>query len=200
MAAVRRVALTGGIATGKSHVRARFETLGTPTIDADVLARQAVAPGSPALDAVVRRFGAGILEPGGVLDRRKLGRIVFDDPEARRALEEIVHPVVRRQMSAWFESLDGAHAFAVADIPLLFEAGRDRDFEKIVVTACAPATQIRRIMDRDGMTEAEARQRVQAQLPLDEKVARADHVIRTDGTIAETNAQVEAVYLALKDG
>jgi len=194
----RRIALTGGIATGKSHVRAQFEALGVPTIDADVLARGAVAPGTVGLSAVVARFGSEIVDTAGTLDRKKLGAIVFADSAARRDLEAIIHPIVRRATDAWFASLDASrHPFAIADIPLLYETGRDADFEAVIVAACDADTQIRRVMERDGLTEAEARQRIAAQLPIDEKVRRADHVIRTDGTFEETGRQVRAVYEAL---
>ena len=191
---MRRVALTGGIATGKSHVRAQFADLGVPTIDADVLARQAVAPGTPGLAAVIARFGRQVLDNAGTLDRRKLAAVVFTDPQARRDLEAIIHPAVRGAINDWFASLDAAHSFAIADIPLLFETGRAGDFDVVIVTACEAEAQVKRIVTRDGITEAEARQRVAAQLPIDDKVKRADYVIRTDGTPAETNAQVRDVY------
>lgn len=192
---VRRVALTGGIATGKSYVRGRFAGLGVPTIDADRLARDAVAPGTAGLDAVVRRFGSGLLDRSGALDRARLASLVFADAEARRALEAIVHPFVRQAADDWFASLDPrAHAWALADIPLLYEVGRDRDFDAVVVAACAPAAQLRRIAERDHLTEEEARQRIAAQLPIEEKTRRADFVIRTDGTFAETDAAVQEVY------
>jgi dephospho-CoA kinase len=190
----RRIALTGGIATGKSHVRAQFETLGVPTIDADVLARQAVEPGTPGLAAVIARFGPEILDASGTLDRAMLASIVFADAPARRDLEGIVHPAVRRAIDDWFASLDGSHhPFALADIPLLYETGRDRDFEAIVVAACDTNTQLRRLMARDTLTEEEALRRIAAQMPIDEKVNRADYVIRTDGPFEETNRQVREI-------
>ena len=192
---VRRVALTGGIATGKSHVRARFEALGVPTVDSDVLAREAVAPGTPGLAAVIARFGPDVLDPAGALDRHRLGKVVFADPEARRALEAIVHPEVRRATEAWYASLDPVrHPYAIADIPLLYEVGRDRDFDLVIVVAAEPVAQMRRVMERDNLPEHEARQRIAAQLPIDEKVRRADYVIRTDGTVAETDRQVREVF------
>jgi dephospho-CoA kinase len=198
---VRRIALTGGIATGKSHVRARLEELGVPTIDSDVLAREAVAPGTPALEAIVTRFGPQILDERGALDRQKLGAVVFADPAARKALEAIVHPEVRRATERWFASLDPArHRFAIADIPLLYEVGRDRDFDAVIVVACAPETQLRRVMERDGLAEADARQRMAAQLPIEEKVRRADYVIRTDGTFADTDRQVRDLLGLLATG
>ena len=195
---VRRVALTGGIATGKSHVRERLEARGIPTIDADTLARDAVAPGTRGLEDVIRRFGTDILDANGVLDRKKLGAVVFSDPVARRDLEGIIHPFVREATDRWFASVDPHHPFAVADIPLLFEAGRDVDFDAIIVAACAPETELRRLIARDGLNEAEARLRIAAQLPLDQKVGKADYVIHTDGSFADTDRQVGEVVSQLR--
>ena len=194
---MKRVALTGGIATGKSHVRAEFERLGAPTIDADTLAREAVAPGSPGLAAVVARFGPSILDEQNALDRRKLGAIAFSDPAARHDLEQIIHPIVRERTDAWFASLDVRQPFAVADIPLLYETGGEGNVDAVVVTTCSEETQLRRVMRRDSITEQEARQRMAAQLPTSEKVRRADYVIYTDGSFEETNRQVRSVYEAL---
>ena len=197
---MKRVALTGGIATGKSHVRADFERLGVPRIDADRLARDAVAEGSPGLKAVINRFGRGVLDDTGALDRRKLGSIVFQDPVARRDLEDIIHPAVRSAIDGWFESISDSAPVAIADIPLLFETGRQGEFDVVIVTACDPLTQIKRVMARDDVSEAEARARVAAQLPIEEKVRRADHVINTDGSFEETNRQVRSVYEVLVGG
>ena len=195
---MKRVGLTGGIATGKSHVRAVFEALGVPTIDADVLAHEAVAPGSAGFEAVKARFGPDVVDSRGALDRRKLGSLVFADGQARKDLEAIIHPGVVTAIERWFSSLDAqAHPFAIADVPLLYEASRERDYDVVIVTACELPTQIRRVMARDGITEPEARQRIAAQLPIDEKIRRADHVIRTDGLLASTNAQVHEVYRRL---
>jgi dephospho-CoA kinase len=197
---MKRVALTGGIATGKSHVRAEFERLGVPTIDADKLAREVVAAGSPGLKAVINRFGRGVLDDTGALDRRKLGSIVFQDPVARRDLEDIIHPAVRSAIDAWFESLRDSAPVAIADIPLLFETARQGEFDVVIVTTCDPVTQIARVVARDHVSDAEARARVAAQLPIEEKVRRADHVINTDGSFAETNQQVRRVYEVLVGG
>jgi len=170
-----------------------------PTIDADTLARAAVAPRTEGLTAVVTRFGPQILDASGALDRRKLAQIVFADDAARRDLEGIIHPFVRAQADAWFRRLDPAtHPFAIADIPLLYETGTERLYDAIIVTACEPDEQVRRIIARDHVTDAEAQQRIAAQLPIQEKVRRADYVIRTDGTHAETDAQVAAIYEALQ--
>jgi len=188
---VRRVALTGGIATGKSYVRKALERLGVPTIDADALARDAVAPGTPGLRQIAQRFGSGVLDSAGHLDRGKLAAVVFEDQAARRDLEAIVHPYVVETSERWFSGLDPAtYPFAVYDIPLLFEANRRGDFDTIIVAAAEPDTQLRRVIERDGLSETEARRRIDAQLPIGEKLQHADHVVRTDGSFEDTDRQV----------
>ena len=165
---VLRVGLTGGIATGKSYVTRRLDEAGLPTIDADRLAREAVAPGSPGLRAVVDRFGRDILTDGGALDRAKLGRLVFSDAAARSDLEAVIHPEVRRRIAEWQAGLvrNGYRGPLVADIPLLFETGRTGDFDVVVVVACDPAKQRARLIARDGLPEVEADRRIAAQLPI----------------------------------
>lgn len=190
---LRRAALTGGIATGKSLTLARFAALGVPTIDADALARDAVSAGSPGLAAVVDRFGREVLRPDGTLDRAALAGIVFHDRAARSDLEAIVHPIVYRRIGEWFAALPPATGLAVADIPLLFETGHAPDFDLVIVCACAPAEQLRRLMARDRLTEADARARLAAQWPIAAKVARADHVIWTDGTGEEVGEKVREI-------
>ena len=188
---MKRVALTGGIATGKSVVRAEFERLGVPTVDADVIAREAVAPGTPALAAILARFGAEVLDDHQALDRKKLGAIVFADVSSRRDLERIVHPAVQAAINAWLVTTErDGHRLAVAVIPLLYETGRERDFDVAITTACAADEQLRRVMARDGLTELQARQRIAAQLSTEEKVRRANYAIWTDGTIENTKRQV----------
>lgn len=190
-----RVALTGGIATGKTYVRMRLATHGIPTSDADTLAREVVAPGTPGLAAVVARFGEAVLSPDGRLDRKALGRVVFADPEARQALEAIIHPAVQAASRAWLDQLaEQADApVAIADIPLLFETGREREFDKTIVTSCPESQQIARIVERDGLTEDEARARIAAQWPAEDKLRRADFVIDTGGTFGDTNRQIDRV-------
>jgi dephospho-CoA kinase len=194
---VLRVALTGGIGTGKSYCLGRFAACGVPTIDADVLARAAVAPDTPGLAAVAARFGSGVLAPDGTLDRPALGRIVFGDTKARAALEAIIHPDVYRRIREWFANLPAGTRIAIADIPLLFETGHNHDFDEVVVAACDPEEQVRRVMARDRLTDAEARARLTAQLPIEEKVKRASRVIWTDRGFAETDRQVTEAYDAL---
>ncbi len=195
-----KVALTGGIATGKSYCVARFAASGIPVVDADRLARDVAGPGSPVLDAVVRRFGADVLTPAGELDRFRLAAIVFRDADARRDLESIVHPEVYRRIKAWSAELEARarHGIAMADIPLLYETGHDGEFDRVIVVACAPEIQIRRLRDRDGLSEEDARRRLSAQWPIGEKAKRADYVIRTGGTFEETDRQIEQVVEALQ--
>lgn len=192
-----RVALTGGIATGKSYCLGRFAAHGVPTIDADILARDAVAPGTPGLAAVTARFGPGVLAPDGTLDRPGLGRIVFSDARARASLESILHPEVYRRIREWFANLPAGTRVAMADIPLVFETGHNHDFDEVVVAACHPEEQVRRVMARDHLADADARARVAAQWPIEEKVKRADRVIWTDRGFAETDRQVNEAYDSL---
>jgi dephospho-CoA kinase len=191
---MRQVALTGGIATGKSYCLGRFAAMGVPVVDADRLARLAVAPGSPGLAAVVQRFGNSVLRDDGTLDRSALAAIVFADRAARADLEAIVHPDVYRRIREWFARLPPGTVVAIADIPLLYETGHEHEFDGTIVCACAPDEQLRRLVVRDGLSEEEARARLAAQWPIDEKVKRADYVIRTDGSFAETDAEVRRVY------
>jgi dephospho-CoA kinase len=193
-----RAALTGGIATGKSFCLARFAGLGVPVIDADALAREAVVRGSPVLAAIVDRFGAGVLLPGGSLDRSAMARIVFAERTARADLEAIVHPEVYRRIREWLANLPPHTSLAIADIPLLLETGHEHEFDRVIVCGCDPAEQIRRIVARDGLSEAEARARLAAQWPIEEKVARADYVIDTGGTSADTERQIKVTYEKLK--
>ncbi len=193
-----RVALTGGIATGKSYCLRRFEALGIPGVDADVLAREAVAPATSGLAAVVRRFGSSVIAADGSLDRPALAAIVFSDRAARADLEAIIHPEVYRRIREWFVNLAKDVTVAIADIPLLFETGHEHDFDRVVVAACTVDEQIRRLVKRDGLTLAGARERLAAQWPIDEKVARADDVIRTDGSFDETAEQVSRVARTLR--
>lgn len=194
-----RIALTGGIATGKSHVLEQFRRHGVPCLDSDELAHGVTSAGTEATAAIAERFGREILAPDGSVNRATLGPIVFADPAARRDLEAIVHPAVYRAIAAGlrgFERLD-QYPFAVVDVPLLYETGHDGDFDRVIVTVCPLEMQIARLRER-GMTEADARRRLTAQWPTDRKQSRADFVIRTDGTFAETDEQVERIVRSLQ--
>jgi dephospho-CoA kinase len=185
------VALTGGIATGKSYVLQRFRQLGAACLDADELAHGVTAAGTEATAAIAARFGRSILAADGSVDRRALGPIVFADPAARRDLEAIVHPAVYRAIQAGLRAfeLTGNPPFAVVDVPLLFETGHEKDYDRVIATVCAPELQIRRLVAR-GLTEEAARERLAAQLPAADKASRSTLVIRTDGTFHETDQQI----------
>jgi dephospho-CoA kinase len=191
-------ALTGGIATGKSHVLERFRRLGAACLDADELAHGATGAGTEASQAIAARFGAAMLDATGAVDRKKLGPLVFADPSARRDLEAIVHPAVSRAITAGLRAFElTGSEIAIVDIPLLYETAGQERFDRVIATVCAPATQLARLLER-GLSESDARQRLGAQIPAEEKAARADFVIRTDGTFPETDAQVEAIWFQLK--
>lgn len=192
-----RVALTGGIGTGKSSVLARWRERGVPVVEADRLAHDVIAPGTPGAAAVRDRFGPGVIAPDGAVDRGRLGALVFADAGARRDLEAIVHPAVRAGIDRWMDQAARTGApVAVAEIPLLFEAGREGEFDRVVVTVCDPDEQVRRVVAR-GSSPEDARRRISAQLSLDVKASRADYVIRTSGTLSETAARADEVYARL---
>ena len=195
-----RVALTGGLATGKSCVRGRIASRGVPTIDADAIVHELFAPGTETSRDIVGRFGPGMEADGGAVDRRALGALVFEDAEARRALEAIVHPRVYDRITRWMlaQAARGA-AWVLAEIPLLFETSREADFDRVIVAACSPEEQVRRVAERDGLPEAAARDRLAAQWPIAEKARRATDVIDTSGSLADTDRQVDAVCAALDE-
>jgi dephospho-CoA kinase len=192
-----RVALTGGIATGKSYVRARVAARGVPTIDADAIVHALLDAGSDTAVEVARRF-RGVVDGDGRVDRKALAAIVFGDAAARRDLEAIVHPGVYRRVAEWAAVQSDAGArWILADIPLLYESGRQSEFDLVVVAACAPDVQLQRVMQRDRCSKAAALARLAAQWPIDEKRRLATHVVDTGGTFAETDHQVDAVCGAI---
>jgi dephospho-CoA kinase len=198
---MKRVALTGGIATGKSYVLEQFRRIGVPCLDADHLAHGVTAAGTEATAALAVRFGPGILAADGAVDRRMLAPIVFADAAARRDLEAIVHPAVYRAIAAGLRAFElvGHYAIAIVDIPLLYETGHEGNFDRVIATICPPEMQIARLVER-GLTVEQARQRMAAQLPAAEKAARADVVIATDGSFADTDRQVTDAHTRLIGG
>jgi dephospho-CoA kinase len=193
------VGLTGGIASGKSAVSRQLAELGCRLVDADVLAREVVAPGEPAWRAIVEVFGQAVLRPDRQLDRKRLGALVFADPARRKALEGVTHPAIaaRRQaiLDAWAaEGFDGP---VVLDIPLLVEVGGLAQVDRVILVYVEPEVQLARLMARDGFDRAEAERRVASQMPLAEKVRHAHFVIDNSGTPEETAAQTRAVHAAL---
>lgn len=196
MSRPRVVGLTGGIASGKSSVSQLFAKLGARIVDADVAARKVVEPGSEGQEQVIAAFGHHLLQPDGTLNRKELGRIIFSDREARRRLESITHPLIFRHMYLELQHAIRTDApVVILDIPLLFETGLFmEEIDESVVVYTHPKTQLQRLMERDGLSEAEARSRVQAQIPIDEKARRAEHVIDNSGTPEQTQQQVWALW------
>lgn len=192
---VTRIGLTGGIASGKSTVAGRLAELGAMIIDADQLARDAVAPGSPGLQAVTQRFGEQILTAEGALDRAALGRMVFADPQARKELEAIIHPAVRARAAELTASAP-SDAVVVQVIPLLVETGQEGAFDQVWVVDVDPAVQLARLRLRDGLSDAEAAARVQAQASRPERLAVADVVIVNDGSTEQLRSAVDDAWRA----
>ncbi|MFD8379422.1 dephospho-CoA kinase [Streptomyces sp. NPDC059679] len=191
-----RLGLTGGIGAGKSEVSRMLSSYGAVLIDSDRIAREVVEPGTPGLAAVVAEFGPGLLTPDGALDRPKLGGIVFSDPERLRALNAIVHPLVRAR-SAELEAAAGPDAIVVHDVPLLAENGLAPLYDMVMVVDAAPGTQLDRLVRLRGMTEDEARARMAAQATRDERLAVADVVIDNDGPLEALEPQVRKVWADL---
>jgi len=188
-----RVGLTGGIASGKTTVSRLFAALGVPVIDSDELAREVVAPGTAGLAALVARFGTGVLQADGGLDRRALRDQVFADPAARRDLEAITHPAIRAEMDRRSASAGGP--YQVLAIPLLVEGGAARGrVDRVLVVDCPEALQVRRVMARDHSTEAQARAVLAAQASRAARLAVADDVIVNDGDLAALRDRVEALH------
>jgi dephospho-CoA kinase len=198
---VRVVGLTGGIATGKSTFAAALRARGVPVVDADALARAVVAPGSPALAAIARAFGPDVLGPDGALDRRKVAARVFSDPEARRRLEGITHPAIRRAMlDETLRLAAEGHDLVFYDAPLLFEVGLDRALDSVVVVWAPAEAQRGRLAARDGLSAAEADARLAAQWSVDEKAARADFVVENTGTPEALAEKADRLLLDLRRG
>jgi len=199
---VRIIGLTGGIAAGKSTVAGRFAEHGAVIVDADRLARDAVAPGSPGLLAVRDRFGPDVIAADGSLDRPALGAIVFADPAARTDLEAITHPEVWRLAQQRFDAAeaDDPDAVVVYDVPLLAEARGERPlrFDAVVVVDAPAATRLRRLVEHRGMTPGEAGRRVAAQATDEERLALADHVVDATGTVTDTLRSADEVWSALQ--
>jgi dephospho-CoA kinase len=190
-----RVGLTGGIASGKSLVAAELAARGAMVIDADVLAREVVEPGTPGLAAVLDRFGTQVLIDGR-LNRARLAEIVFADPVARRDLERIVHPAVRAR-SLELEEAAGSAAVVVHVIPLLVETGQQEDFDLVVTVDVDHETQIQRLMARNGFSRAEAESRIAAQAGREDRRIAADVVLNNSGSVAELQGQIDALWAVL---
>lgn len=190
--------LTGGIASGKSTVAARLRARGVPVIDADELAREVVAPGTEGLRAIVEAFGAGVFGPAGTLDRKALARIAFSDLAARKKLEGITHPRITRLAVERAQELARAgEPLACYEAALIVENGMADAFRPLVVVACPEDVQVARVRARDGASADDALARIRAQKPLSEKVAVADHVIDTSGSMEDSAKRTEEVLRAV---
>jgi dephospho-CoA kinase len=192
------VGLTGGLATGKSTVSDVLRALGCVVLDADVLAREVVEPGQPALAAVAREFGPEVLGPDGRLDRKRLGALVFADPERRKRLEALTHPAIRERYIARLAELEaqGFEGIVVWDAPVMIEAGGYGHVDRLVVVVTDEATQRARARSRDG-DPADAERKIASQMPLAEKARLADHVIDNSGDRAATEARTREVHASL---
>jgi dephospho-CoA kinase len=192
---MKLIGLTGGIASGKSTVGRLLQRAGVDVIDADVLAREAVAVGSVGLDAIRARFGDVVIAADGSLDRQALGAIVFADESARRDLNAIVHPEVARRAADRLASLrDRGVDVAVYEVPLLFENGLDAMMDATILVACPEDVQLQRLMARDGLSNDAAHARIASQMPLEEKRRRAGFVIENDGSLDALAAQTARVW------
>ena len=187
------VGLTGGIGSGKSTVAARLVEHGAELIDADQIAREVVEPGKPAYGKLLEHFGREILDDEGFIDRPSLGAIVFGDESKRAVLNELTHPPVISEIASRLELLQAFDGVVIIDVPLLVESGVSRNYEAIVVVAAKPATQLDRLVQLRGMSPAEAQKRIDAQAPLEEKLAVATHVIWNESTLDDLYAEVDIV-------
>ena len=193
------VGLTGGIATGKSTVAAMLRQLGATVIDADEATRAVEARGTEGLRMLAREFGPGIITPDGDLDRGRLAEIAFKDPEARQRLNGIVHPLVRQWMAErQQEAVQRGDPVVVLDIPLLFESRGAGAFETVVLVYAPEALQVRRLVNLRGMSEAQARARIAAQIPIESKRRMATHVIENTGGMDDLQAQVEQLWVEIR--
>jgi dephospho-CoA kinase len=188
--------MTGGVASGKSTVSELLRSLGAIVVDADALAREVVAPGTPGLEAVVTEFGPEMLGPDGGLDRARLGALVFGDPARRATLEAIVHPLVRAR-AAEIEASAPAGSVVVHDIPLLVETGQASSFDAVLVVDVPVEVQVARAVRDRGWSEEEARSRIAAQASREERLAAATYVVDNSGTIEDLRQRVAEVFAEL---
>ena len=192
--------LTGGIACGKSTVARFFQDLGAYIIDADRVGHELIEPGHAAYEAIIGHFGEEILDPGGHIDRKKLGPRVFADPQQLRLLNAILHPriIVRMQELAAEQQKRNPQRVLILDAPLIFESGMGGTLRKVMVAWCRPEQQLERLMAKTGVSRDEAERRIQAQMPVEEKRRRADCVIDCSGTLERSRAQAATIYPELQ--
>lgn len=192
------VGLTGGVASGKSLVAHYLKELGAKLIDADEISREIVRPGMPAYQEILQVFGKGILNQDGTIDRKGLGKVVFSNPELLKRLNEITHPGILEEVRRRVGEAKKDQAIIVVDAALLIEVGLHREMDRVIVVYVDEETQIKRLMERDGLTEGEAKLRLSAQMPLKEKLKDAHFIIDNSIGMEETRRQVEEVFKELK--
>jgi dephospho-CoA kinase len=198
---MRVFGLTGGIGTGKSTVSRMFREDGLAVVDADRIAWEVTAPGRPAYEAIVRRFGREVLLPDGRIDRKKLGGIVFSDPAKRAELETITHPEIARGIASELHRLESeGHGVAIVEAALIHETGRRARFEAVIAVHCGRMQQVRRLMERDGISEEQAIRRIASQMDPEEKARSSDRIIDNSGDLAATRSQVRALAAHIKSG
>jgi dephospho-CoA kinase len=199
---VQLIGLTGGIASGKSTIASRLAELGAVVVDADRIAREVVEPGQPALAAIARRFGDGVIAPDGTLDRPALGAIVFGDPAALKDLNGITHPAVLQESTRRFRAAAAVDpdVVVVYDVPLLVESANEYPFDRVVVAHAPQDVRARRLVELRGMDPSEAERRIRSQASDEERLAVADVVIDTGGSLEHTAAQVDALWQELRPG
>ncbi len=188
------IGLTGSIASGKSTVSHMLKELGYPIVDADLVARQVVEPGSETLQKINEAFDASVILPDGTLDRKKVGDLIFNDPESRKRLNDIIHPAIRKEMLRQRAAyVAEGHQVVIMDIPLLFESQLQHLADKILVVSVTEENQLKRLIKRNGLSENEAAARISSQLPMTIKEAGADAIIYNNGTIEETKWQLNRI-------
>lgn len=190
------IGLTGGIASGKSTVSAYLVAMGAVLIDADQIAREVVLPGTPALNKIEQLFGTEVITEEGTLNRKKLGELVFANESSRKLLEGILHPEIRKIMNQRMNQLeaDNPRRLVVVDVPLLYESGLASMFDKVMLVYVPREIQLERLMNRDGLSRGQAEARLEAQMPIEQKVQLADFVIDNSGTLEETGAQLQQFW------
>jgi dephospho-CoA kinase len=195
-----KVGLTGGIASGKTTVGRMFTELGCRVIDSDLITRKLFEPGDPVNKQVAAAFGPSVVAHNGSIDRRVLGELVFNNPELRQKLNNIVHPAIKQRQSDWLARLHAAdsHTIGIVEAALMIEVGTYKEYDKIIVVKCSPEMQRKRLRERSGLTSAQIESRMASQMPLEEKIKVADFVIDNSADPGTTRQQVQEIYRLLR--